>query len=46
MLDYRTCGPEGEPKVVHVDEDRRPRLVAESFEAFLSGLRDCPEPQH
>jgi hypothetical protein len=42
MLDYRACGPEGEPAVVYVDEDRVPRPIAESFEAFLEGLIDCP----
>jgi hypothetical protein len=38
MLDYSTSGPLGRPAVVHVDEDRVPRRVAESFADFLSGL--------
>jgi SMI1-KNR4 cell-wall len=42
MLDYRDCGPEGEPAVVYVDEDRVPRQIASSFEAFVEGLIDCP----
>jgi hypothetical protein len=42
MLDYRACGPEGEPTVVYVDEDRVPRQVAESFEEFIVGLINCP----
>jgi SMI1-KNR4 cell-wall len=39
-LDYRTCGPEGEPSVVHVDQERNYAitLVAENFEAFIRGL--------
>lgn len=39
-LDYRACGPTGEPQVVHVDQewDYRIVLVAENFEAFIRGL--------
>lgn len=39
-LDYRACGPAGEPQVVHVDQefDYRITFVAESFEAFVRGL--------
>lgn len=39
-LDYRTCGPEGEPQVVHVDQDFgfKVTFVAENFEAFVRGL--------
>lgn len=41
MLDYSECGPEGEPAVVYIDEDRVPRRIAGSFEEFLAGLVDC-----
>jgi len=39
-LDYRSCGPEGEPQVVHIDQenDYEITFVAESFEAFIRGL--------
>src|SRR6185369_51461 len=39
-LDYRECGPDGEPKVVHVDQESDYRItpVAASFEAFIRGL--------
>ena len=41
-LDYRACGPTGEPQVVHVDQewDYRVVFVAETFEAFIRGLED------
>lgn len=37
MLDYRECGPRGEPGVVHVDQERGYRVtpLAPSFEAFV-----------
>lgn len=39
-LDYSECGPTGEPRVIHVDQecDYRITAVAESFEAFVRGL--------
>lgn len=39
-LDYRACGPSGEPQVVHIDQefDYRIVFVAENFEAFVRGL--------
>lgn len=43
MLDYSTCGPTGVPVVSYVDEDRVPRPVAASFDAFLAELRECSE---
>lgn len=41
-LDYRTCGPSGEPQVVHIDQegDYKIVFVAESFAAFVLGLED------
>lgn len=41
-LDYRVCGRQGEPTVVHVDQedDFAITLVAENFEDFITGLVD------
>jgi hypothetical protein len=40
-LDYRSCGPTGEPTVVHVDQERDYKItfVAENFESFMRGLQ-------
>jgi hypothetical protein len=38
MLDYSESGPDGEPAVVYVDEDRVRRWIADSFESFINGL--------
>lgn len=40
MLDYRACGPTGEPTVVHVDQeaDYAITYLAPNFEAFARGL--------
>lgn len=45
MLDYSECGPEGEPAVAYIDEDRVPRRVATSFDEFLARLRSCDPPE-
>ncbi len=39
-LDYTQCGPTGEPRVVHVDQefDYAVTHVADTFEAFVRGL--------
>lgn len=39
-LDYRKCGPQGEPQVVHVDQegDYEITVVAKDFETFVRNL--------
>lgn len=39
-LDYRKCGPDGKPEVVHVDQewDYKITYLAKDFEAFIRGL--------
>lgn len=40
MLDYRSCGKNGEPQVVHVDQEAGYRItfVAKDFATFIRGL--------
>lgn len=40
FLDYRTCGPQGEPKVVHIDQEDDYAItpLADTFEEFIRGL--------
>jgi len=40
MLDYRKCGRNGEPQVVHVDQERDYTItpLAKDFETFVRGL--------
>ena len=40
FLDYRACGPQGEPKVVHIDQEDDYLItpLADTFEEFIRGL--------
>lgn len=40
MLDYRKCGKDGEPRVVHVDQEGDYKItpLAKDFETFVRGL--------
>lgn len=45
MLDYRECGPTGEPAVVHVEQEAgfEVTFLAPDFESFVRGLVDESE---
>ncbi|MDR3354580.1 MAG: SMI1/KNR4 family protein [Synergistaceae bacterium] len=45
FLDYRRCGPEGEPEVIHIDQecDYAITYLAGDFESFILGLRQDGE---
>lgn len=40
FLDYRECGPQGKPKVVHIAQefDYEVTFLANNFEEFIRGL--------
>ena len=40
FLDYSDCGPEGEPCVVHIDQEGGYEItyLADNFKAFVEGL--------
>jgi len=42
FLDYRACGPQGEPAVVHLDQENDYKIthLADSFEEFIRGLEN------
>jgi SMI1-KNR4 cell-wall len=44
-LDYSNCGPTGEPRVIHIDQeyDYKVTQVADSFEAFIRNLESEEE---
>ncbi len=41
MLDYTACGPDGEPSVAFIDDDRSVTQIAANFDAFLASLQPC-----
>ena len=44
FLDYRHCGPDGEPSVVHIDQERDYCItpIAKNFEEFIRSLARDP----
>jgi hypothetical protein len=45
LLDYSNCGKDGEPEVVHIDQedDYKKIFLAKDFETFIKGLKDEDE---
>lgn len=45
LLDYSKCGKNGEPEVMHVDQegDYKKIFLAKDFETFIKGLKDEEE---
>lgn len=44
MLDYRKCGPDGEPEVLYVNlETKEETVIARNFETFIRGLKTSME---
>jgi hypothetical protein len=41
MLDYSASGPDNEPSVAYIDENRVPRIVADTFDEFVAALVPC-----
>lgn len=43
FLDYRECGTQGEPKVVHIDQesDYEITFLADNFEVFIMGIEEA-----
>ena len=41
LLDYSRCGKDGEPEIVHVDQeaDYKKTFLAKDFETFIKGLK-------
>lgn len=48
FLDYRKCGPQGEPSVVHIDQecDYKITPLADNFEEFIRGLENEEEYEY
>jgi hypothetical protein len=44
-LDYTACGPQGEPAVVHIEQEDNYRItvLAPNFQAFMLGLEPDPD---
>jgi hypothetical protein len=44
-LDYSLCGPQGEPRVLHIDQeaDYKKIVLAQNFAEFLAGLQRDPD---